>query len=257
VKLVLPDFSAVCIDDGNTRCKVGVFLRGELSKLYVLPTRTSDALFSIPEIKEEILPVIWSSVSVSRTIFENLHRERALVFEAGVELDLPIKNRYRRPGPGSDRLCAAVAAHAFFKGSPVLAIDAGTCLKFDFVSAGGVYLGGSISPGLQMRYDSMHRGTGRLPLLSATDAVEAELVGDHTEAAMRSGALLGIRMETEGRIARYHSLYPDVKVILTGGGLEDLRISLKKNIFAEPNLVLYGLLILLYHQPKIKALIHS
>lgn len=253
MKFDLPVVSAICIDDGNTRCKVGIFISGKLHQQVILPKPGLKDLLTIKEIKEASLPLIWSSVSSRRKIFLSLSKKFTLAFEAGRSLRLPLKNRYRSPGPGSDRLCAAVAAHTFFPGLPVLAVDAGTCLKFDFVDGSGAYLGGSISPGLQMRYDAMHQGTGLLPALKPS-LQRLVPCGANTQSAMHSGARLGQLFEMETRILHYRKKYPGLRVFLTGGDIKYLPISLKKNIFAEPNLVLYGLIILLSHQPKIKAL---
>lgn len=256
VKIPLPAFSAICIDDGNTRCKVAIYRNGKLVRLHILPVRSSATLLAIKEINEATLPLIWSSVSDKRQVFQKISGRFSLAFEASAGLSLPLKNRYLSPGPGSDRLASAVAVHHIFKGFPALAIDAGTCLKFDFVNAAGAYLGGSISPGLQMRFDAMHLGTGLLPALKP-GTEKLILTGNDTISAMRSGAMFGQVLEMEARIQRYRARYPKLRTVLTGGDLNNLPISLKKNIFAEPNLVLHGLLILLYHQPKIKALIHS
>jgi type III pantothenate kinase len=64
-------------------------------------------------------------------------------------------------------------------------------------------------------------------------------------------------IEIEGRIEHYLKQYPDLKVVITGGDIKHLPMSAKNNIFAEPNLVLNGLFILLSQQPNIKALMHS
>lgn len=200
--------------------------------------------------------MIWSSVSKHRHLFLELSSRFENSFESVASLKLPFKNQYQAPGPGSDRLCAAVAAHEFFRGFPVLSIDAGTCLKFDFVSASGIYSGGSISPGLQMRYDAMHSGTGLLPSLHPVNE-EPLLTGNNTITCMHSGARLGMLLEMESRMECYRKRFPSLRVVFTGGDINYLPISLKKNIFAEPDLVVYGLFILLSHQPKIKALIPS
>jgi type III pantothenate kinase len=253
---MLPRLSAICIDDGNTRCKVGIFRMGKLKQIHILPKRSRKALFGIPEIKQATWPLIWSSVSGKDPLFESLASDFSLIYRASPKLSLPFKNLVKAPGLGPDRLCAAIAARAMFPDNPALAIDAGTCLKFDFVSADAVYHGGSISPGLQMRFDAMHRGTGKLPLLIPGKTAPT-LNGKNTEEAMRSGAQLGMAIEIEGRIEHYLKQYPDLKVVITGGDIKHLPMSAKNNIFAEPNLVLNGLFILLSQQPNIKALMHS
>jgi type III pantothenate kinase len=120
-----------------------------------------------------------------------------------------------------------------------LVIDTGTCLKADFISAEGVYLGGSISPGFMMRYRSLNFYTGKLPLLEPL--AEAELIGNTTAGSIHSGVLNGMALEIEGIISRYRTMYPDLECILTGGDHAVFHGKLKSRIFAAPTLTLEGL----------------
>ena len=153
---------------------------------------------------------------------------------------LPIKNLYETPATlGKDRLAAAVGARAIFPGKNVLSIDAGTCITYDFLTKDGEYLGGSISPGIRMRFRAMHAFTGRLPLVEPEDFTG--LIGKTTAESLLSGVINGVCEEIKGLIARYNEQYEDLTAVITGGDHEYLHNKLKINIFAVPDLVLPGL----------------
>ena len=153
---------------------------------------------------------------------------------------VPIKNDYSSPSTlGMDRLAAAVGAWSIEPGHDMLVIDAGTAITYDFVSASGVYKGGNIAPGKDLRFKSLHEHTGALPLVEDNGVVP--MLGNDTETAIRSGVLNGIRYEMEGYIEKMGCLFPSLLVFLTGGDAESFDIKAKRRIFALPNLVLRGL----------------
>jgi type III pantothenate kinase len=161
-----------------------------------------------------------------------------------IELDehtpIPIRNSYKTAGTlGKDRLAAAVAGASRFPGENVLVISAGTALTFDLVTGGGEYLGGAISPGMQMRFTALHTFTGKLPLVTYRD--QAELTGTDTTTSILSGVINGMVAEIEGIAGRHRESYPDLKIILSGGDLDYFVKRLKISIFAIPNIVIHGL----------------
>ena len=117
---------------------------------------------------------------------------------------------------------------------------AGTCLVADFVNAKGEYLGGSIAPGMRMRFLSLSKFTARLPL------VEPEnidfLAGDSTRNSILSGVINGMAHEISGTIDHYKQAFGSLKVLFSGGDAELLCHSIKKRIFAAQNPTLLGLL---------------
>lgn len=165
---------------------------------------------------------------------------------------VPLHNAYATPHTlGADRLAAAVGAVGLRPGQSTLIIDAGTALKFDLVTA-DTYYGGSIAPGLSMRFRALHTFTGRLPWLEmpAPDAT-IPLVGDSTTGSLLSGVINGTLAEITGLIAQYQQLYPGLGVLLTGGDAAFLAARLPARIFVVPELVLLGLnRILAYHVVK-------
>jgi type III pantothenate kinase len=153
---------------------------------------------------------------------------------------LPITNQYATPSTlGMDRLAGVCGATQLFPDENTLVIDAGTCVKFDFVDKHKNYLGGAISPGLSMRFRAVHAFTSRLPML--VPANDPELIGNSTETSIQSGVINGMVEEIDGIIVRYQKKYPDLKVILSGGDGAFFENKLKASIFASPNVVLIGL----------------
>ena len=153
---------------------------------------------------------------------------------------LPIKMRYASPETlGTDRIANAVGANALYPNQNVLSLMAGTCLVADFVNAKNEYLGGSISPGVRMRFQSLSHFTARLPLIEPKTI--DFLTGDTTQNSILSGVMHGISHEINGIILQYSAQYDDLKVILSGGDAQMLQSSIKKRIFAAQNPILLGL----------------
>jgi type III pantothenate kinase len=139
---------------------------------------------------------------------------------------------------GRDRIALVAGAVTNFDGKQLLIIDAGTCITYDLV-IDNHYLGGAISPGLQMRYQALHNLTASLPLLQRTN--EAPLIGNDTANSIHSGVINGQMAEINGMIARYQENYNELKIIVTGGDISLLSSRLKSRFFAAPDLVLQGM----------------
>lgn len=164
------------------------------------------------------------------------------------EIGTSVLNRYETPETlGRDRLANAEAAAHLFPGSPVVIIDAGTCIKFDFVTADNEYFGGSIAPGIDMRFRALHEYTARLPLLGRSDTVF--LIGKNTTEAIQSGVINGALAEIKGVLEQYQMTHKDLRVIITGGDVALLERNLKTTIYSEPWLTLKGLNEICLHQP--------
>jgi type III pantothenate kinase len=139
-----------------------------------------------------------------------------------------------------DRICATVAGFERAGTGPVLVINAGTALTFDYVDEANDYLGGAISPGLQTRFRALHDYTAALPLLSLEGRLQ--WVGDSTDTCIRSGVVHGMVLEMEGFITRYARLSrKPLQVYLTGGDAGFLGNHVKNITFVDSNLVLYGI----------------
>jgi len=132
-----------------------------------------------------------------------------------------------------------VGAHNLFPDSNILVIDAGTAITYDLLTAEGTYLGGNISPGIEMRFKALNQFTGKLPKIEKAD--QNILFGKTTEQAIRAGVQNGVVYEIEGTINSFKDFYKNLKVIITGGDAEFFEKKLKNSFFVSPNLTNLGL----------------
>lgn len=116
---------------------------------------------------------------------------------------------------GADRLLNALAAHNHY-GGPLVVVDFGTATTFDVVDGGGAYLGGVISPGINLSIEALHLAAARLPRISI--GRPQAVIGRSTVPAMRSGIYWGYVGLIEGLLARIEGEYgAPLKAIATGG----------------------------------------
>lgn len=229
----------LAIDFGNTRVKAALFDNSQLidSRVYAnVDELIADTVFLA---KAHYL-VIGTVTQAHLRLMEFVSgKKQCLLFEASTPI--PVKNNYKSASTlGSDRIAASVGAFSFFPSQNVLTIDAGTCIKYNFVNDKNEYLGGAISPGLPMRLKAMNYYTSRLPLIEMNTDYN-KLIGQTTEESILSGALIGAAAEVDEFINRYKEQYPGLIVVLTGGDSPYLAKQLKNRIFARPELVLAGL----------------
>ena len=235
------------IDNGNSFLKIGLFEQGQ----FVLSAKYQAQEYEkmLAELKGySIEASILSSVAELPQSIDNYISNLPFCLKLNSETPIPIGNNYQTPLTlGYDRLANAVGAWEMFKKESVLIIDAGTCLKYDFVDKYGVYQGGAISPGLLMRYQSLHHFTDRLPLLLPVG--EADLIGSSTTGSIHSGVINGMLGEIKFIINDYQMNIKPLRVIITGGDAPYFLNKLKTFIFAAPTLTLQGLdSILRYNQ---------
>ena len=144
-----------------------------------------------------------------------------------------------------------VGANYISKNKNCLVIDLGTCLKFDFINSKNEYLGGSISPGLNMRFKALNTFTDKLPLIKKVKDVD--LIGSNTNNSIQSGVIYGMKSEIIGMINKYKANYRNITIYLTGGDL-DLFKSIaepqKNSIFAHEFITLVGLNTILEYNAK-------
>ncbi|MBT5857451.1 MAG: type III pantothenate kinase, partial [Flavobacteriaceae bacterium] len=140
---------------------------------------------------------------------------------------------------GKDRIALVSAASIEFSNENVLIIDIGSCITYDFKNFNNDYLGGSISPGINMRYMSLNDQTANLPLLSRKNI--KNFIGKSTEDSIHSGVINGVVKELNGVIEQYKNEFKEIRIILTGGDSKFLLNSIKNTIFAHSNFLLVGL----------------
>jgi type III pantothenate kinase len=231
------------VDIGNSSSKTGLFEDGTLVQKNSFQTTDDLQHFLHNNLVQHS---IISSVKTDSAVVSswcNVEGKR-LLFDASMRL--PIQNRYATPGTlGADRLAAACGAWATFPHEPCLVIDMGTCINYEYINPAGEYLGGAISPGIRLRFDTMHRLTANLPIVSPTETVS--LIGDNTIHCLQSGVMNGTLEEIKGMVARYRINTPGLRVILCGGDAHFFENHLKPSIFVAPDLVLMGLNSILLH----------
>jgi type III pantothenate kinase len=236
------------IDLGNTWTKAGLFSDKELVKSFVFDKNSAGELKKIiaetPEIKRSIVSSVISHAKEITNILQN----KTLCIDFDSNIRLPFKISYQTPETlGKDRIAAVAGALAIYPSKPLLVIDAGTCMKYNFVTAGGEFSGGAISPGLDMRFKALNVFTDRLPYVSYEKDF-SDVIGTNTAGSILSGVQQGLLFEAEGYIKRFKEKNKEGIVIATGGNLPFLVDGLKNSIFAAPDLILSGLNeILLYH----------
>jgi type III pantothenate kinase len=230
----------ICIDQGNSRTKIGIFDQGiliEQINYERFGTSELTTLLSGFAIKNSIIS---SVITQNKELIEALQRETDFSIELTHQTSMPIENKYLTPDTlGKDRLAAVVGAAYLKPDTNILVIDAGTAITYDLIDSSNNYLGGNIAPGLSLRLRSLHEFTQKLPLVAPK--TDSPLIGNTTESAILSGALYGIVFEIDGYIDALKIKYPQLSTFLTGGSTFYFDTKLKNAIFAERNLVLIGL----------------
>lgn len=225
------------IDIGNSRIKTAVFEQDNLLDEGIFEDLAQFAIYS----KQQVFShAIISSVTYTESQLQDLLDFPFLFL--GSKTPLPFQNLYATPETlGVDRKAAAIGARTVFQKCPVLAIDLGSCITYDFMDKSDSYLGGAITPGLQMRFKAMNQHTARLPLVELEQGEKPNLIGDSTVSCLRSGVFYGIQFEMQGFIQAYQAQYDGLKVIICGGDSKIFESLTKDHIFVIPNLVLRGL----------------
>ena len=229
------------IDEGNTRIKAAVFEGDTLLEVFV---------FGKEEVRKNINKILKKYIFISDLVISSvgsLSGSAFLEFKETIKVHcitreevFPFTNRYATPTTlGIDRMVLAAGAVFQFPKQNRLVIDAGTCVTYDFINHEDQYLGGAISPGLRLRYESLHAFTAKLPLLTLDDS--NHFLGDSTKTSIHSGVINGLVYEIDGFIADYKLKYPKFIIILTGGDTVFLAKRLKNTIFANSNFLLESL----------------
>lgn len=230
---------SLCLDFGNTRQKVGVFQGRDFLKEINLP---DTSLESIQALLNEWNPekIILSSVINHDPAIETFMEGRTKFHRLNHTSQLPLTTPVGKPETiGADRLALVAAAVDLFPNSHNLVIGLGTCITYNFINNQHEFLGGSISPGMNMRFRAMHEQTALLPYIKAE--MQFPLIGYDTKTNLLSGVIWGMSKEIDGIIDEYALKYSNFNVLLTGGDMPFFVPHLKNKIFADPNLIFKGL----------------
>ena len=238
----------VAVDVGNTRIKVAVFEGSTILEQFNFNSYKlqNELHFILNKYKKASELVVSSVGNISKDIFIEFENKVTIHFITS-DFHFPFTNTYATPNSlGIDRMILASGAVLMFPNQNRLVIDSGTCITYDFIDQNDNYLGGAISPGIRLRFESLHNYTAKLPLLSLESIKEQNLdripiIGNSTFESVNSGVINGVINEIEGFISKYEAVYPKFIIILTGGDAEFLAKRLKNTIFANSNFLLESL----------------
>ena len=229
----------LCFDFGNTRKKVAVFHDDEMKEGIVLP---DDALETIQSLIKKFQPAksILSSVIEHNPAIEELLALNTKFHKLSHLTKVYFTTPVGKPESiGADRLALTAAAVHYYPDKNNFVIGLGTCITYNFINKYHEFVGGAISPGLEMRLKALNYYTARLPLVEADANVP--LIGYDTNSNILSGVVLGMAKEIDGLIDAYRERYRNFNVLLTGGDIVYLASHLKSKIFADPDLIFKGL----------------
>jgi type III pantothenate kinase len=232
-------FRTICFDFGNTRLKYAIF---EGNQLYQQGVLENDDVASIDTVIERYKPAksILSSVINHNSGIEGLLAEKTIFHKLSHLTKLNFTTPVGKPSTiGADRLALVAASVDLFPDKNNLAIGLGTCITYNFVNKNGEFMGGGISPGMDMRFKSLEIFTAKLPLVK--EDWNFPLVGYDTITNILSGVIIGMAKEIDGFVEAYAEKYSNFNVLLTGGNSAYFVPHLKKQIFADPNLIFKGL----------------
>ncbi len=232
----------ILIDAGNTSIKLAPVINGAIGEITTCSLENLIAqLDRMSSMQDSIDGIgLCSVIHIHKDLLDRLEYI-APVFQVNYHNKLPFTNGYNGESLGNDRI-ALVAGSSEFESRNRLIIDIGTCITYDFITEHNHYLGGAISPGLELRYKSLHDYTAKLPLLGASK--NHKLIGNDTHSSIHSGVINGTASEIDGYISQISQQYPDLITLITGGSSPVLTKQLKNRFFAPPNLVLQGIKIL-------------
>jgi len=230
---------SLCLDFGNTRLKVAVFNGRDFQEEINLPEATVASITALMN-QWEPKKVILSSVINHDPEIEGIMAAQTTFHRLSHASLLPLTTPVGKPETiGADRLALVASAVDLFPKQHNLVIGLGTCITYNFINNQHEFLGGSISPGMNMRFRAMHEQTALLPYIKAESPFP--LIGYDTKTNLLSGVIWGMTKEIDGIIDEYALKYSNFNVLLTGGDMPFFVPHLKNRIFADPNLIFKGL----------------
>ncbi|HEY0068036.1 MAG TPA: type III pantothenate kinase [Flavisolibacter sp.] len=231
--------TTLCLDFGNTRLKAAVFEDAQLKEIKVLGQDVTGDLQQVISQHKPQNSILSSVVNhpgeVDRLLAGNTRFHR-LSNTSKLPFTIPVG---KPETVGADRLAIMAAAVHLFPGFNNLAIGLGSCITYNFINQQHEFMGGSISPGMEMRFRAMHQFTAKLPLVNADWNVP--LIGYDTKTNLQAGVVLGMAKEIDGIIDAYAERFGNFNVLLTGGDIGYFGTHLKNKIFADPDLIFKGL----------------
>ncbi|MGQ9650943.1 MAG: type III pantothenate kinase [Phycisphaerae bacterium] len=243
----------ILMDIGNTNVAMAGWFDDHRDEAEHIPTTSLDQLMNRLERMWSAFPGTATRAvvicSVCPPVLARLRQacaakgiEPLLVVGEEIESPIPLDVTMREPSKvGTDRLCAAAGAFARVRGACVVA-DFGTALTIDLVSDNGIFLGGTILPGIALSAKALHEYTAQLPLVEVGSPTET--LGKDTQSAIRNGIyamMVGALREIAERYAADIGKWPPL--IITGGNASDIARGADFVDKVMPDLCLDGLVI--------------
>lgn len=246
----------IVIDFGNSRAKAGIVDNQEITEIHHFSNEqnTSSGLVSLIT---KVNPHTIAYLNVKPVPDKLLHcfsQCGAVILSFHHKTPLPFKILYSTPETlGVDRLAGVLGGYSLFPDKDFLVIQSGTCITYDLYFKNKGYVGGAISPGLDIRNRAMNSFTHQLPLVNTENIEYTEIIAGNTNDALMSGILNGALFEIEGFIREAEKQSENLNVILSGGNTLYFAKKIKSQIFANSNITLTGLkeIIKLNEQTKI------
>ncbi len=231
--------TTLCFDFGNTRKKVAIFEGKEIEKVIVLDDDTPETITGLLSTFKPAKSIL-SSVVEHNPAMEELLMTQTKFHKLSHQTKVSFTTPVGKPETiGADRLALCAAAVKYYPTKNNLVIGLGTCVTYNFINKYHEFVGGAISPGLEMRLKAMHHFTAKLPMVEADSDIP--LMGYDTRTNLLTGAVMGLALEIDGFIDAYQQKYGNFNVLLTGGDIVHLASHLKNKIFADPDLIFKGL----------------
>jgi len=230
------------IDVGNTQTHIGAFNGERLAEHWRFSTERNATADELAMIVHDLLAlrgihfsqidgqavssVVPSLVVEYGQMFERYFESRSLIVGPGTKTGMPI--RVDNPHElGADRLVNSVAAYAEIQDACVV-IDFGTAITYDAISAKGEYLGGIISPGIEISMEALTSRAARLPKVNIAEP--PTLIGKTTEANIQSGVVYGFAGQVDGIVARLRAELGSETATLATGGLAGTIVDFTESI---------------------------
>jgi type III pantothenate kinase len=231
--------TTLCFDFGNTRLKCAVFNNRTYTETVVLENDSVEAIANLLQ-KYNPESSILSSVVDHNPAIEEVLKKKTRFHKLSYDSKLPFTSPVGKPQTiGADRLAMVVAAIDLFPNQHNLVVGLGSCITYNFVNKYHQFIGGSISPGMEMRFKSLQYYTAKLPLVKAD--WNFPLLGYDTKTNIQSGVQLGMAKEIDGIIELYREKFANFNVHLTGGDTAFFVSLLKNQVIADPFLIDKGL----------------
>ncbi len=212
----------LAIDLGNTTISYALFQNNKV--LINSYTKNGDIPALIKSIRKRGVNNLYNVIFTSVVPKKASELKKALkrkfkeikILEVGKNVHPKVKMRYKKSNLGSDRLVNIYGAVHKYQ-LPILVIDYGTAITFDFINKKGIFSGGLIVPGVETSWVALQERAALLPKLPKLKPVH-KLTPIETRSAMYSGVLNGFGALSDGLVSRYKKKYGKKMTVLATGG---------------------------------------